>query len=386
MNIKINKEAELRIQQFSDLKRRYRAEKHECSSPSSLLYLILRKAVIGVEITDLEFNWLLEHELFETIEIIEHDQQYRSKEISNLENELSQLKYKYKVTEIKNELDISSPLYQHINRITSKYKNVALTLKDKLNYSSILYPILTKLDSENNLNDTELEWLKQNGFANIAALAQDMGRFALLKTKYKATEYQDSSPDSRLYQILKQLEAEERLSNSDIKWLKQNQLLSTLDIFQQQEKVREARFAQLKEKYQATKYLEPSVSSPLYLILQRLDANCQLTNSQIEWLKQHELTETITIADELEQKRVFASLKIKYKATQSEDLSLSSHLYKVLKRLETDICLPESDLNFLRKRKLTETINIALDKYAANMKFKIESGEQLSEADINASC
>jgi len=161
--------------------------------------------------------------------------------------------------------------------------------------------------------------------------------------------------------------------------------MSTLDIFQQQEKVREDRLAQLKEKYQATKYLKSSVSSPLYLILQKLDANCQLTNSQIEWLKQHELTETITIADELEQKRVFASLKIKYKATQSEDLSLSSHLY-VLKRLETDICLPESDLNFLRKRKLTETINIALDKYAANMKFKIESGEQLSEADINASC
>jgi len=59
--------------------------------------------------------------------------------------------------------------------------------------------------------------------ANIAALAQDMGRFALLKAKYKATEYQDSSPDSHLYQILKQLETEERLSNSDIKWLKQNQ-------------------------------------------------------------------------------------------------------------------------------------------------------------------
>ncbi len=103
----------------------------------------------------------------------------------------------------------------------------------------------------------------------------------------------------------------------------------------------------------------------MYPILQNLDADKQLSESEIDWLKQHELTETLDIILEIEQKRHFAALKAKYKATQYEDSFPSSHLYKLLKRLESENHLGEQDINFLKKRKLTETITIAQDKYAA---------------------
>ena len=86
---------------------------------------------------------------------------------------------------------------------------------------------------------------------------------------------------------------------------------------------------------------------------------------------------------EIEQKRHFAELKVKYKATQYEDLAPSSHLYKVFKKIDLESPLGEQDINFLRKRKLTDTITFAIDKYAASLKSKIKSGEQLSEADID---
>ena len=79
----------------------------------------------------------------------------------------------------------------------------------------------------------------------------------------------------------------------------------------------------------------------------------------------------------------FAELKKKYKATQFEDFSPSSHLYKVLKKLDSEPPpLSQSDLNFLRKRKLTETLALAVDKYAASLKSKVKSGNPLSQADI----
>ncbi|HEY9295755.1 MAG TPA: hypothetical protein VIQ31_05170, partial [Phormidium sp.] len=206
-------------------------------------------------------------------------------------------------------------------------------------------------------------------------------RFINLKAKYKANHYQDSSPDSPLYQILKRLKAEERLSDSDVNWLNEQQLFETLAFFQHQEALREASFSQLKDKYQVTRYLDTSASSPLYLILQQVDSEELLNESEINWLQQQGLTEVIAFDRELEAKRNFAALKAKYKATQYEDSSPYNHLYTLLKRVESGIALSETDTNFLKKRKLIETIAITQDKYVATLKYKIESGEQLSEPE-----
>jgi hypothetical protein len=345
---------EVRVQHFVALKSKYQATRYEDSSPSSLLYLILRKADLELEITDFEWNWLLKQELLETIEAIKQEPQRKAEEPRKLDAEFSQLKSKFKVTRHR-DLRLSSPLY----------------------------PILWKLDSENQLTDLEVKYLQEQGLTETVAIVQEMAGFAALKAKYQATQYRDSSLDSPLYQILKQLDARERLSDVETNWLLNNQLVDTLEIFWQQEAVREADFAQLKDKYQATKYLDSSVSSPLYQILKNLDTDKQLNLSDINWLEEHQLSETVGIVLEMEEKRHFAELKVKYKATEYEDLSPSSHLFKVLKKIDSVSQLGEQDINFLKKRKLTETITVAVEKYAASLKSKITSGEQLTEADID---
>ena len=348
----INDPFEVQVQHFAALKSKYQATKYENQSPSSLLYLILQRADLEIEITDFEWNWLLEHELLETIKAIEQQPQRKAEERRKLDANFSQLKSKFKVTR---GLSISSPLY----------------------------PILWKLDSENHLTDLEVKYLQEQGLTQTVAIAEDMARFAALKAKYQATEYPDCSLDSPLYQILTQLDAGEILSDVEANWLFNNQLVDTLEIFWQQKAVREAEFAQLKDKYKASEYPETSVSSPLYQILKNLDADMQLSESELNWLEEYQLSDTLNIVLEIEQTRHFAELKVKYKATTYEDSSLSSHLYKVLKKIDLESQLCEQDINFLKKRKLTDTITLALDKYAASLKSKIQSGEPLSEADFD---
>ncbi|MEG5137250.1 MULTISPECIES: hypothetical protein [unclassified Microcoleus] len=345
---------EVQVQHFATLKSKYQTTKYEDSSPSSLLYLILQKADLEIEITDFEWNWLLNQELLETIEAIEKEPLHKAEERIKLDAKFSQLKSKFKVT-------------RHPD----------------LRLSSSLYPILWKLDSENHLTDLEVKYLQEEGLTKTVAIAKEMARFAALKAKYRATEYPDCSLDSPLYQILKQLNAREILSDVEANWLFNNQLVDTLEIFWQQKAVREAEFAQLKDKYKASEYAETSVSNPLYQILNNLDADIQLSESELNWLEENQLSETLNIVLEIEQTRHFAELKVKYKATTCEDSSLSSHLYKVLKKIDLDNPLGEQDINFLKKRKLTETITLALDKFAASLKSKIQFGEPLSEADFD---
>lgn len=347
---------EVQVQHFAALKSKYQATKYEDSSPSSLLYLILRKADLEFEISKFERNWLQEHELLKTIKAIEQEPLHKAEERSKLDAKFSQLKSKFKVTRPRDrDFSLSNPLY----------------------------PILWKLDSENKLTGLEVKYLKEQGLTETVAIVEEMVRFAALKAKYQATEYPDCSLDSPLYQILKKLDAQQILSDVEANWLFNNQLIDTLEIFWQQKAEREADFALLKDKYKASEYPETSVSSPLYQILKKLKWDLQLSESELNWLEEHQLSETLSIVLEIEQTRHFAELKVKYKANEFEDSSRSSHLYKVLKKIDLDNQLGEQDINFLKKRKLTETITLALDKYAASLKSKIQSGEQLSEADID---
>ena len=363
-SINMNNEAQTRVEHFAALKAKYQATKYQDTSSSSLLYFILRKADLGIEITEIERNWLREHRLLETLEVIQKEHRYREKELRELQSEFSYLKSKYKLT-----------AYWITQQPWSSQ------------VSSPLYLILWKIESANYLTNSDVQWLKHKGVPGITDIAHNMVQsievFAALKTKYQATKHQDSSPNSPLYKILKKLEAKERLSNSDITWLNEYKLFETLENFQRQEAAKEAEFAQLKDKYQATKHPDSSASSPLYPILQKINAEKELSESEINWLEVQELTETLDIVREFERKRHFAALKVKYKATQYEDSSPSSHLYKVLKKLDSESQLGEQDINFLKKRKLTETITIAQDKYAASLKSKVESGTPLEESEID---
>ena len=349
----MDKEYQNRSKHFTVLKSKYQANKYKDSSPSSFLYLILRKVDLGIELFDLEFNWLQEHELFETLEII-WLQQFRMGESKRLEAEFSHLKAKYKVA-----------------------KNWESSV------GSILYPILWKLESENSLTDSEVKFLQYNNLTQTVKIVQDIKCFADLKEKYQATKYQDSSPDNPLYKILKKLDTEAILSDSEYEWLLNHELFEAIEIFETQESARRAKVTQLKSKYKASQHPDTSLLSQLYQILQKLDADKKLIYSEIYWLEQQGLTETIAIAEELEVKREFIALKAKYKASQYEDLSPANYLYTILKKLDSETHLNEQDMIFLRQSQLPETIEIANDKYASVLKSKIISGVVVSDLEID---
>ncbi|MFN6513581.1 MAG: hypothetical protein RMY29_003640 [Nostoc sp. CreGUA01] len=338
----MNTESENRLKHFAALKSKYKASNYQDSSPSSLLYLILRKVDLGIELTELEFNWLREHQLFETIETIGL-QQFSLGEAKRLETEFSRLKTKYKVAKAW-----------------------------EYSIDSFLYPILWKLESGNNLTDSEIKLLEDNILTKTLAIAQDIRNFVLLKDKYQASKHQDSHPDSQLYKILKKLDTETSLSESEYEWLLNQELFETIEIFEQKESQKQAVFTELKVKYQASKHPDKSLGSKLYQVLQKLDIGKKLNYEEIFWLEQQELQETISIAKELELQREFIALKVKYKANQYEDSSSASYLYPLLKRLDTENQLIEDDIEFLKKNNLAETIKIADEKYANSLKQKIE--------------
>jgi len=347
-----NDDLQVRVQHFAALKSKYQATNYEDSSPSSLLYLILRKADLGIETTEVELNWLRDRELFETIDLILLERR-KAEEPQRLEAEFSVLKSKYKV-------------FQRHNS----------------SLSSIVYPILWKLNSEHLLTDSEIQLLKDNNLVETVAIAEAIPHFTELKAKYKATKHPEFLPDSPLSEILNKLEAEERLSDSDANWLLNNDLLETLDIFWQQEAEKEAKFSHLKAKYQVSRNQGKFADSLLYSLLQQVDSEELLNEYEINWLVQEKLFEIVTINQQRVQKREFARFKIKYKANQYEDLSLSSPLYKILQKLEGDNHLEEEEICWLQEQRLTDTLTIAHDKYATSLKEKIKSGEKLNESEV----
>ncbi|NET40441.1 hypothetical protein [Okeania sp. SIO2B3] len=250
-------EHEIRVQHFSLLKSKYRASKYKNSSPLSFLYLILRRVDFGISITDVEFQYLEANQLFKTIKLIKSGftlKQYNKTEFHQaLKNEFLVLKKKYKVP-------INFGFY-------------------------FLHPLLFKLDSENELTNSEIKLLEDYHLRETVAIANQIKEFTELKIKYHATKYQDFFPD-KLFCILKKIDSSETLSAEESNWLSNNSvLLEALKIYLKQEKEKqqkqreaEAKFAELKDKYQATKYPDKSVSSPLFSILEKLETEIILDN------------------------------------------------------------------------------------------------------------
>jgi phosphotransferase system IIA component len=350
----INHHSQFSLEYFVALKSKYQATDYENSSLSSLLYLILRKADLGMDINDIEWNWLLDNQLLETITTIKKEQEDKAQAIRQLDREFDQLRVKYNVTHRMNK-----------------------------NYSPV-YSILWKLDSEHEITDSEIDFLIKNSLKYVADQSLQITEFKQLRIKYKADQFDGYLPDdSLLYSILKKLESEADLNEKDVEFIQQQKLLEISAIVDQKQAIKQAEFAQLKEKYKATIYLDLSVFSPLYQILKTLDSNQKLSSYDIKWLEDNKLNETLSIVLEIEQKEQFNELKIKYKATSCQDSLLSSHLYKLLKKIDANIKIVDQDINFLKNRKLMDTIAIAIEKYADHLKSTITIGDELSQPNID---
>lgn len=330
-------------QHFASLKVYYQAEQYEDSSSSSLLYFILKKVDLGIALNDLEYSWLRENNLFNSIKCAENKSEYSNQFVI----EANRLFQKY---------------------LPTVYAAYSAGLTKEL-LSNPIHFLLKKLEMCLPLTPGEIKYLNSHGYPRLVTLAE----FLVLKGKYQATEFPDTAPSSPLFSILKQLDIQGPLSIQEIEWLQSQSLPQVFAIFVQQEHSRNLQFTALKEKYYAGDYSDTSyLSRPLYEILQQLDAHKPVSELQLDWLKQQKLVETLVVVEE----QKFEALKQKYKATALQESSISSHLYKVLKKVDAGESLSEPDVNFLNKRKLVSTL-------AIYVQMKIERDQVLTEIEYN---
>lgn len=348
-------------QKFTELKAKYNIPQDNAEPyNSNFLYFILTKADLDIDLlNDVDWAWLKNNRFNQTLELLELK---KGKIVKYLVNDFNILCNKYSFIFTANSSEFLA-VKNHVN----SFQYAKQLLKNKL------ISILNKLDSLGQLNQSEIAALQEYKL-NEAKFNQFLD-FLKLKTKYCVIHYTSVSPDDRLYKILSKLDKGIQLTDKDIRFINTHNLTPVLETYQLQQRKRQEKFVNLKAKYQATQYLDTSPNSPLYKILQNIEAGIPLRDDEIKWLNNNNLNDTVAIVD-------FLTLKVKYKATSNEDLSVSSHLYKVLKKLDADLILPEADINYLKKRKLTETISIAVDIIATYLINQIGLGQQLNEEQM----
>jgi hypothetical protein len=363
--------SELQKKHFSALREKYRVGLHKIASSDSFLYLILRKASLGIHVTDIELKWLAKNGLFTTIESISLEQ-YQTEDKKRLEADFLQLRTKYLIP-------------QDLELLTS----------------SSIYSILWKLDTEQTLVDSEVELLNQHNLVNTVKLIQDILEFERLKTDYGATDYPNRVPEEPIYSILKKLDTKHELSGLEVNWLIDHNFDKTLEFHWNQEEERKAEldFLNLKSKYQISHHPDTSASSLLYFILKKLKAKQDLEADECNWLKQQNLTRLVEIDQERKKKQAFIELKRKYKATEYQNPHPSDPLFDILKKLEicqtkfsvffdywaTDINtsenqISEQDIRWLTEASLDATAAIAQQIHFRLLKAKYQLVGQL-EAD-----
>lgn len=329
----------LAIPALDALKTKYQAQSFRDDSP--ILELILAKAELAIALTDLEKYWLQEQDLWSSLDLIEKQQ--------NLGNQLA------------------DQLQENFQRLSSKYKAIGSSSWRDNN----LYIILLKLDREEVLTRDEIRWLRNHPRSDIQKLVvfYDKTRdFIRLKSDYGIAQRPDLSLDSPLAEILQKLESREKLTPENLKYLEQQGFPKAIEIFKQQEAARKAVFKLLLEKYQVSGDIAPSLATSLEKTLQSIDSGVTIDERAIEWLVKNNFLSVH-----------FAALKLKYHVPVFPDLSLPSHLYQLLKNVEAGkLPLSEPDINFLRKRKLNETIDLVREQHLSILKNKYDLSDYRS--------
>lgn len=320
----------------TDLYEKYKAEHYKNLPALNPLSFILHKAELGYNLSASEWQWLEQYKLLETKNIIKHQEDFRSSLFKEVCEELRHLK--------KNEFVI----YQSILAIPAIDSEIAL--------------VLYKVHTQERLTSSELTHVKGNYHRFID--------FYERKQKYGITEDVPFEVDSE--NILSKIEHQTPICATDIKWLYIHNAYSFLNTLQNQ-------FAHLQDKYRAI--VQDGATYNLLLlchILQKLEEKKLPDEAEAQYLKENGFIETLEIVQKLE----FSALKEKYRATQMQEDSISHHLYKVLKKLDAELALPEPDINYLKKRKLHETVKFAYKKEADSLIHKIEQGQGLRPDDV----
>ncbi len=321
---------------MSDLHKKYKTGWPKETPKINPLSFILRKAELGEKLTSSEWKWLDKHQLNDTEAIIKSQESYRASIRQEVRNELIRLR--------KSQF------------LLSIYRNTIPSLDSEI--AIIIY----KIYAYEKVSDAESRFVSEKYNRYIDFLNR--------KQKYKITEVIPF--DKHFENILSKLEDEIPLRADEIECLCKCDAYSFLYPLKKQ-------FDHLRNKYKAIGHREgEEYSLSLFHILQKLDENELPNQAEIQYLKNNEFNETLAKAQQIE----FSFLKKKYRATQIQENKSAHHLYKVLKRLDAGISLHESDINFLKKRKLNETVKFAYHKKRDALICKIDQGLDLKSNEI----
>jgi len=329
-----------------DLSEKYKIPLDQPIAPLSPLSFILRKAELGIQLTNPEWQWLENHLLIDAMETIKAQEDYRDSLSSELRQELNELRHNKFA-----KLDI-----------IPKAESIAALVLYKINYLESLS------EEEERLVDR-----KYKKFLD----------FNHLKNKYSIIEDIPFNDDS--IRILSKITLRQPFTITDIDWLKNHHIISVSAIL-------EPHFSALSQQYKAPpSNLAADAQLLLYGILLKLEQEQILTEDEQHFLRQNGFSNALEIA----QKTELSMLKNKYRATIVEDDNPSQHIYKVLKKIEGRQPLSEPDINYLKKRNLHEAIFLSLKqiydinhrKYTPESPLykilqKLNSSQRLNDQDV----
>jgi hypothetical protein len=321
---------------------RYRIPAHHSREPLSTLYYILRKAELAKDLTSKEWDWLSAQEFNDAMVIIK-SQEGNRKIIDAYRATLAD--------EIWNEL---------IALRRNKFVKDTILAIPSLDSERAL--LLFKIHNQEELSGSELDLVDKS--------YQFFLSFRKLKNKYGITEEIPSDVDS--LKRLSKIELRQSLSADDFEWLHKNVIVSVLDLVVMQT-------SELLNRYQCeASSLSPLDSLKLFLSLQKIEERLILKDEEQQFLAQ----KGYTLAHGIAQTAEFIGLKKRYHATQFESDDPAQHLYKVLKKIQAEKSLSEPDINYLKKRKLDQTLKCIYQRKADQLISKVLHGDGLTDDDI----
>jgi len=324
---------------MTNLYEKYKAEQYQDLPALNPLSFILTKAELGRNLTPSEWQWLEQHHLPDTIGVIKSQEDYRNSLHKKVRDELVQLK---------------------------RNRYVYLLVTEIPNIDSEIALVLYKINAQESLSNTETRFARS-----------DYHEFLdFIDSKQRNGILEDIPFDEKAKSILSKVERKIQLSASDIEWISEYNGLSFLSALRNQ-------LSFLQNKYKAVAQDTSIVNDLSFcLILQKLEEKKHLSESEFKSLRENGFNETVTIAQQIE----FSVLKQKYQTTQIQEDNVNHHLYKVLKKLEAGISLPEPDVNYLKKRKLSGTLKFVYKKQIDSLIQKINHGHGLRPDDIAWCC
>lgn len=311
-------------------------------NPLGTLYFILRKAELAKDLASSEWNWLQSQSLSSTIEIIKSQEENR-KIIAEYRGIISD--------EIRKDL---------VSLRKNKYVSSSILTIPSVESERAL--VFYKVHNQEMLFDSEWDYVNHE-YKNFLS-------FLRLKNKYGITESIELSPHSIKH--LSKIELGQPLCAQDYEWLYKNSITSALNLIATQT-------ATLINKYEThPTLLSPVDTLKLFFILQKIEEAAITNDEEQNFLIKNNCIKAYQTAQISE----FIALKSKYQATAFESNDPSQHLFKVLKKIAAAIPLTEPDDNYLKKRKLNQTLKIAYKPQADQLKKKVLARHVLSDEEI----